>query len=70
MDKEKYKFWNDFCFYMNRLHNSPEHSFQYVAEHIFEKFGWSLTEGEIISQEIIQVGSTNCVKPDIIYSKQ
>jgi len=68
MDNQK--LWNDFCFQVEKLRTCNEATFQYVAEILFEKFGWSQSDGEIISQKAIQVGSGRFVKPDIIIQSE
>lgn len=62
--------WNEICFIVNRCRqaNSSESSFQIEAENIFEKLGWSRYKGEVISQQIINVGSAHTVRPDIVVS--
>jgi hypothetical protein len=60
--------WNEICFLINqyRKPNATERDFQIEAENIFEKLGWKRYRGEIISQEIIPIGSAHNLKPDII----
>jgi hypothetical protein len=48
MGMDSQKLWNDFCFQVERLKKAPEDAFQFVAEDIFEKFGWIQSENEII----------------------
>lgn len=62
--------WNEICFIVNKCRqaNSGESSFQIEAENIFEKLGWSRYKGEVISQQIINVGSAHTVRPDIVVS--
>lgn len=62
--------WNEICFIVNRCRqaNSSESSFQIEAENIFEKLGWSRYKGEVVSQQIINVGSAHTVRPDIVIS--
>jgi hypothetical protein len=62
--------WNDICFRIEHKSSSiSEHDFQIIAESFFEKLGWLQYKGEIITQEIIQVGASKSVKPDIIIKK-
>jgi hypothetical protein len=59
--------WNDMCYRINNKNrNASEHDFQIIAESLFEKLGWVQYKGEIITQEVIPVGSSGNVKPDII----
>jgi hypothetical protein len=51
---------------MEKSKNSSERDFQTTIEFLFEKLGWSQYRGEIISQQVIPVGSSQSVKPDII----
>ena len=62
--------WNEICFIVDRYRqtNSSESSFQIEAENIFEKLGWSRYKGEVISQQVINVGSAHTVRPDIVVS--
>lgn len=62
--------WNEICFIVNRCRqaNSSESSFQIEAENIFEKLGWSRYKEEVVSQQIINVGSAHTVRPDIVIS--
>ena len=60
------KLWNDFCFQVERLRGCDERTFQYVAENMFEKFGWEQFNKEIVSQQVIIIGSAQSLKPDII----
>lgn len=64
------EFWNEICFIVDRYRqtNSSESSFQIEAENIFEKLGWSRYKGEVISQQVINVGSAHTVRPDIVVS--
>jgi hypothetical protein len=59
--------WNDICYYKaHKSQKDSERDFQTVAESFFAKLGWLAYKGEIITQQSIQVGSSNSVKPDII----
>ena len=59
--------WNELCHGINKkYHNSPESKLQMFAEFIFSKLGWSELKGEIDVQRVIQTGSANTLKPDII----
>ena len=61
--------WNDFCYRIrNENQNAPEREFQIIAEELFTKIGWVKYKGEIITQRIIPLGSSNSGKPDIIIS--
>lgn len=63
--------WNEICFLVNqyRKPNATERDFHIEAEHLFEKLGWSRYKGEIISQQVIPIGSAQSLKPDIIIRK-
>ncbi len=58
--------WNEICFHINKSRHASERDFQTTVEFLFEKLGWSLFRGEIVSQTVIPVGSANSVKPDIV----
>jgi len=58
--------WKEICFHVNRFRNAPEQDFQTVVELLFEKLGWSLVKGEVVSQITIPVGSSNSVRPDMV----
>ena len=58
--------WNEICFFMEKSRNASERDFQTTVEFLFEKLGWSQYKEEILSQNVIPVGSAQSVKPDII----
>ena len=58
--------WNEICFHVNKNLNASERDFQTTIEFMFEKLGWSLYKGEIVTQKVIPIGSANSLKPDIV----
>lgn len=62
--------WNEICFHMSKNRHVSERDFQTTIEFLLEKLGWSQFKGEIVSQEVISVGSANSVKPDIIIKNE
>ena len=58
--------WNEICFHVNRNRNASERDFQTTVELLLGNLGWSQYRGEIVSQKVIPVGSSNSVKPDIV----
>jgi len=55
---------------MSKNRHVSERDFQTTIEFLLEKLGWSQFKGEIVSQEVISVGSANSVKPDIIIKNE
>ncbi|MDR2590151.1 MAG: type I restriction enzyme HsdR N-terminal domain-containing protein [Oscillospiraceae bacterium] len=71
MNKEEHddfnEIWNDFCYHVDRnIGNLELGVFHNTVEFLFEKLGWSMRKGDLISKLIIPIGSGKKEEPDII----
>jgi len=61
--------WNEICYHVTKNRYVTEQDFHKVVELLFEKLGWSLSKGEIISEVEVNVGASRVARPDILIKK-
>ena len=58
--------WNEICFHVRNRSDDIEDFFQITTEFLFEKLGWSIYKGEIVSKRTVRIGASREGIPDII----